>query len=579
MNIAIVADGRLDTDPRASALGWSLRHVGNTVIAIDLAGKSAWADVRVSVAPRVPEAGGPVGSLLRRIQPRSIEARWRRQRLASALARSGADLAYPMAPDLHEFLSTMTSTPLMRQPTWDPSGPDLVTLAPHDPTLSTSPAGPGMDHHSVLDQSDGYEPESGRHRGRRLVLLYRHTPTTPGRYLHAALERAGVEVHAPGPHVEGEDAAGYDGVVVVESPYPPPSIGDPRPDIPVLFWVHHGEHHLGANLRLVDRLRPDAILLAHSWHLAHRFPVPVHRFPFGVPRELFERTSRPWKGRTYDVAMVGAGLKEGGRRYGRRAAMAQHLAAAFGNRAFFPDRVPPEELARIYADSRVVINDGGSRHHPITMRVFEAIGAGALLLTEDQPGTDLLFHRHHYEALDFERIVPQVQDLVGDEKNAHRASEARARAFSHHTYDHRVDELFRILDHTHPGAWQGRDSPASLLGRVVDEDIEIDVLASDTPALASDLPDRTVWELERILDRLRSGGRVDAAVVTRPSPDLDLVVAASRQYVYATETVAELVRDAMLRHHPDATFEIVDGILRADTGTRERYRYPPEPPT
>src|SRR5690606_28202840 len=158
VNIAIVADGRLDTDPRASALGWSLRHVGNTVIAIDLAGKSAWADVRVSVAPRVPEAGGPVGSLLRRIQPRSIEARWRRQRLASALARSGADLAYPMAPDLHEFLSTMTSTPLMRQPTWDPSGPDLVTLAPHDPTLSTSPAGPGMDHHSVLDQSDGYEP-------------------------------------------------------------------------------------------------------------------------------------------------------------------------------------------------------------------------------------------------------------------------------------------------------------------------------------------------------------------------------------------------------------------------------------
>lgn len=573
MKAAVISDGRLDRDPRASALGWSLRHVGHRVVAIDLDGTVTWADDAVGVPPRIPVGAGKARTMARAVQPAAIEKRGRRRRLAAALEASGAHLAYPMSADLHVDLLTRTSVPLVRQPTWPSSSRDMIARAPHDPSLSSSPAGPGLTHHHMLDPSAGFEPVDGRHRGRRVVLLYRHTPTTPGRYLHRALERAGVEVHAPGPELEQDGWRGFDAIVVVESPYPPPVIHGPRPEVPVLFWVHHGEHHLGPNLRLVDRLLPDAVLLAHSWHLAHRFPVPVHRFPFGVPRELFGSVSRPWHSRSYDVAMVGVGLQEGGGRYGQRAEMAGRLVEALGDRALFPGRVPPEELAEIYADARVVINDGGTRHHPITMRVFEATGAGALLLTEEQPGTDVLFSPNDYAVLDPEEVADQVRHLVTDSTSPNRAASARKRAFSHHTYDHRVDELLAIVDVTQPGRWNGRPSPPSPLAHIVDDDIEVDTVATDSSSLADELPDRTVWDLDRVLDRLGGGGRVDAAVLTSPRPDLDLVVSRTRQYVYATDRLEEEVREAMLRHHPEATFERRNGYLRADTATTERYRY------
>src|SRR5690606_25211691 len=108
----------------------------------------------------------------------------------------------------------------------------------------------------------------GRHRGRRLGLVRRATAVTPGRYLEAALRRAGVDV-VVADRIDWALLAGVEAVVVVESLLPPfPIVGD-NPGTPVLFWAHHGEHHTAMHRRLVRRYRADAVLLAHSWHLAH----------------------------------------------------------------------------------------------------------------------------------------------------------------------------------------------------------------------------------------------------------------------------------------------------------------------
>lgn len=572
MRIALVAEGRIDHDPRASALAWSLRHVGHEVVALDAVGGADWADSTVAIPARFPVGGGLAGAALRRVQPSSLRTRLHRRRLAEAVSATRPDIVYPMTSSLAEGIgSTIEGGAVAREPGWTSPPRDLVWLAPHEPRFSSSPAGAGLGHHMTLDGSPGYTPEPGRHRGRKVALVHRHTSTTPARYLTSALTRAGVEVISPGPEFDHGEADGLDAVVIVESPYPPAALlGESRS--PVLMWIHHGEHHLGANLRLVDRLRPDAVLLAHSWHLAHRFPVPVHRFPFGVPVELFPDRLTPWAERAYDVAMVGAGMHDRGGRYDVRHRMVSELEDHLGDRAMFPPRVDPSVLAAIYANTRMVINDGGTRHHPITMRIFETIGAGALSLTQDQPGTDVIVPRQHYRVLDVANVVDQVRSLASHSDAQESAAQAHRHVLAHHTYDHRVDELFDIVGATTPSGWKGRPPADSLLGRVVDHDIDVDTIATDSPEVRSELPDRVVWDIDHVIERLASGGRVDGAVFTRDHPRLGEVVKATRRFIYATPDVADRVSDALARHHPQAEVSTHDGVMRADMGTTEGYR-------
>ncbi|HEX2153351.1 MAG TPA: glycosyltransferase [Acidimicrobiia bacterium] len=574
MRVALLSEGRIEQDPRARALAWSLRHVGHEVIAVDSTGAATWADTALGVASRVPSGFGSLGSLARRAQPPIIRRWLHRRRLAAATRKARPDLVYPLSPDLVATADRAAGRgAVVRPPGWTPAFRDITRLAPTDHRFSTSPAGPGVAHHLEVDTSPRGIPSPGRHAGRRVALVHRHTPTTPARYLTSALERAGVEVVARGVEFDFAEADDLDAVIIVESPFPPPRLIGERSSVPVLFWVHHGEHHLGANLRLVDRLRPDAVLLAHSWHLAHRFPVPVHRFPFGVPVELFPTAPKPWAERTFDVAMVGAGMFKEGSRYDVRRDLVARLQAGLGERAMFPQRVPPEELASIYADTRIVINDGGRRHHPITMRLFETAGAGSLMLTEDQPGTDVLFSRSHYRVLQPEAAFEQVTTLAEDPEAEAAAEAAHRHALAHHTYDQRVDELMDIIAVTRPAGWVGRPRAGSALARLADEDVDVDTVVTDDPRLAEQLPDRIVWDIDSIADRMSDGGRVDAAALTRADPRLDMVVAGTRRYLYADHAIAEQVAQAVTRHHPDASFSHHGDLLRADTGTLERYRF------
>jgi hypothetical protein len=282
-------------------------------------------------------------------------------------------------------------------------------------------------------------------------------------------------------------------VVFVESPYPALEVAGTNPGVPVLLWAHHGEHHTDAHLRLIARYGVDAILLAHSWHLAHRYPVPVHRFPFAVAPELLDG-SAPWAERRYDVAFVGSTTGEGP--YGARRQIIDDLDAVHpADRRSIVEGVTPDRMAEMYGAARVVFNDGGTRHHPITMRVFEAIGSGAALLTTDAPGLDLLFTPdEHYRLMHPEEAAGAVAVLLADPATAQMAAAARDHASGRHTYDHRVDELLAIAEATPRTESWTAGRPTSEVARAVAGDVEVSsVAAYGLPDIAEELPLHAVW--------------------------------------------------------------------------------------
>lgn len=495
MRIVLLTVGDATANPRIMALAASLHRVGHEVTVV--CGGSAPAEPGVVRVPtRVPVGGGAAGGLLRRAQPASVRRGSFERRLVAAARDLDPQLAYAAneaSIPLAAAVAEATGAAVVRDPRHPRAGGrDVVDLAPDHGEFSESPAGPGLPFHTTKDDRQAWTPQPGRYQGRKIVIAYRPTATTPARALHAALDRAGFAVQHFGDRFDWADVdPDAEAVVFVESPYPALDITGTNPGIPVLLWAHHGEHHTDAHLRLIARYGVDAVLLAHSWHLAHRYPVPVHRFPFAVDPGLLDG-SRPWTDRRLDVAFVGAAAAS----YAGRRRMIEALEAALPpDRLSITDGVTPEQLAADYGDARIVFNDGGTRHHPITMRVFEAVGSGAGLLTEDAPGLQLLFTPvEHYRELRPDSIVADVDALLADPVTAGMAEAAHRHAGGRHTYDHRVDELIAIAAVTSPAAAWAPEAPASEMAAAIADDVEVmTVAAYGLPDLAAELPLHAVW--------------------------------------------------------------------------------------
>jgi hypothetical protein len=562
MRICVVSHRNATRDPAMRALIHSLHSAGHEVIV---------------VCPGTPEPGLP--GTVRAVAPAAAQGRWRsiirrlritpaagRDRLGPALRDSVAaaqpDLIYPHRAEDMAPIDGL-GIPIVRQPEWPRPRTDLITLAPQ--TAIPRPS-PGREVEIGGDRGwPAGTPAPGRHRGRSVAIAYRVTPTNPGRYLEAALRRSGASVTV----LDGEldwgrvptDAAF---VVIVESPYPALEVRGAHPGVPTLFWIHHGEHHLAANLRLTARYRAKAVLLAHSWHLAHRFGVPVHRFPFAVAPELLGE-AKPWSERPHDVAMVAAGVGGSGGRYDRRRHLIETLEGDPALRTRFSYGLPPEEMISLYEEARIVINDGGRRHLPVTMRVFETLGAGALLLTEDLPGTDAVLRPHeHYVPMD-DDILAQVRTLLEDDESTAIAAAGHAWAMSRHTYDHRVDQLFDVAaQETGDEPALQTFVPASPLAGLIDRDVEVQHLAVFGETGDLGLHDRAV----RLGDVERLGpASIDAvAIGSGPVAELGRAVHAARGYVYAHGDNAGKVAEILARDRPDAVIGYEDGLLRADLG-------------
>jgi hypothetical protein len=502
VNVCFVGTGRPLDNPRTMALIAAVRYAGNDVSLV-CGGNAASEDPDfVSRVPsRIPQRRGRVGRLLRQVQPPWLRRRSFERRLAAAVGDLKPDIVYPVG---NRALSVAISAAeagnavVARQPSLPRANDvDIIDRAPGDMLLSSSPAGPGSTHHTPLDDRDAWSPVDGRNLQRSIIMVFRKSEMSPGNYLRNAFERSGATTR----HVESLDwsevPADTACVVFVESLYPSLDVTGVNPGVPVLFWAHHGEHHTAGHLNLIERYQAHAVLLAHSWHLAHRYPIPVHRFPFAVPTESL-LSARPWSERSFDIAFVGALHDEANPTYAKRRDMLRALGDAFPDgRTKFVEGISPSELAAIYGEARVVVNEGGARHYPITMRVFEAIGSGATLVTEPAPGLSQLFDpEREFVEMDIADPVHHVKAMLGNGSGRSIAKAGLTHAMERHTYDHRVDELLAIADGLRRGSalvTVDRPHRSPLASAVMDQAEVYSVACIGTKHLGDELPLHAVW--------------------------------------------------------------------------------------
>jgi hypothetical protein len=80
------------------------------------------------------------------------------------------------------------------------------------------------------------------------------------------------------------------------------------------------------------------------------------------------------------------------------------------------------------------------------MRVFEAIGSGALLVSDRAPGLEELFPDMYVPIGDSGLDIGRLNQLVSASEAESMAKEAHGEAMRFHTYDHRVDLLMRYVE-------------------------------------------------------------------------------------------------------------------------------------
>ncbi|MDH5423052.1 MAG: glycosyltransferase [Acidimicrobiia bacterium] len=564
MRITVLAVNNYQKDPRARVLMHQLTRAGHDVSLVRISHHGAGLDgdfEEILVAPDQPTGHSLRDRLARRLQTTTTRDALRSSALVRCVVESHPELIVPTteaAVPVASEAASHASAYVARAPQWSSPGPrDLIDLAPAIPSASR-PVRTGLPFHTPESHPEPYRPAPGRHAGTRLALAYRKTDSNPGKYLEAALMRAGVAVDLYTDAIDFDALApDTNAVLFVEGPYPEIRVSGVTPPVPIGFWVHHGEHHLGANLRLADRYRADLILLAHSWHLAHFFRQPVQRFPFGMAPDLFDG-STPIADRRYDVAMVGAYIRGGGP-YAFRGHLTTSLEAALPSTAF-EEGVSASRMAELYEQARIIPNEGGTRHFPITMRVLEAIGAGALLVTEPIPGLDqILTPGEHFLHLDV-GFVDQFQSLLADQVHMQRiVDQARSHVAGAHLYDHRVDELLAGLK----AAEKVPPAPDQLasqdpLEALIDQDVEVQRVLS-APGTTLVLPGRELWE--NVGDPSPASYE---AVAFRGTTPPDAILQAARRYIYAEAPDRPVLDSYLAAHQPQAEITESGTLIRID---------------
>ena len=427
------------------------------------------------------------------------------QRLLVDLAiQQSADIYQPVHPKSLEIAqnasAAIVDATVLSQPDWRaPAIRNLIRLAPANPGRSRPASGHVSRHHVP-----GWAVPSSETRPGQVVIAYRNTRYNPGRYLQAALERSDLLVHQRDRIDWTTISPTTRTVIVVESPLPALEVIGNNPGIPVIFWAHHGEHHIDTNVRLQRRYGANLVVLAHSWHLAHRFLGTVDRMPFGVSSELFTTDFfNPHAERRWDVGFVGSTSTD--ERYAARDSVVAELIERLGaDRITQKSGISPERMAKVYLESRVVIDDGASRHLPITMRVFEGMGAGSMLVTNEAPGMEIVFERNVQYLPAATDVADQVVEAL-DRDTESIALEGHREAWRSHTYDTRVAELLELL-----GEIDATDTPnvepiaqgaAGAVSSFADAQRILDLGESVVGAL----PGREVWGYEQAANRRSPG--------------------------------------------------------------------------
>lgn len=533
VRICLIASRSIRRDPRAVAQANSTRAAGHEVLGVST-DESDFDWVTRVTKPSAYEG-------LRRLGTS--------QRMVRAAHATDADLYVPTGPNAEKTARSAAQglAPFLTDPMAAEfeDSQNLIWRAPTDPSLSLPARGePPLLH----VPSYRHDPASPAGSG-AVHIVYRKTNRNPGRYLESALRRRGIETTHAESIVWDTISPRSLGVVVVESPLPALPVLGSNPGIPVVFWVHHGEHHLPTNLRLQRRYGAHAVALAHSWHLAYRFGGLVDRIPFALAPELTGSDFVPRGERRFDVAFVGSSA--GGTRYRRRNQALESIAAKLGQeRVAIAADVTPEEMMSLYRNSRIVPDDGAGRHLPITMRVFEATGAGALLVTREAPGMEMLFRRDsEYIPMRGDGSDQIIQLAASDTESIARSGHATT--WGQHTYEHRVDELLSLLARTRDlemSAPANLMPPSGLAGAVASFCDAQRVLTLDAE-LGEQLGDREIWQFSSAADRAEPRTFNLAAIAGGSQADRRRAVAAARTAVVTEPGLAVEIEDLVAAEH------------------------------
>jgi len=542
VRVCFITTTSFASDPRALAEVNSTRKAGHEVVGVAPDARGIpW----VRSAPSRP---GLLG----------LGGRNSREALEAAARECAAHLYVPVQKasiPIARHAARSTQSGYMNRPSWEPDDRDSVLwTAPEHPDAVQPASGELPQAHVPGYRTPTLAPD------RPVVVVHRTTGRGPGRYLEAAIARSGADtVHMD--HLDWDQVpSGTAAVVIVESPLPSPAIHGKNPGIPVVFWAHHGEHHVETNIRLQRRLGANVVALAHSWHLAYRFSGLVERLPFAVAPELAPRDFRPHADRRYDVAFVGS--RPAGPRYQRREAALENASRALGrDRVAVRDGLSPEEMLSLYRSARIVPDDGAGRHLPITMRFFEATGAGALLVTREAPGSALILDAHSEFVPMDDDAGEQLVGLAGSDTEM-LARAGHGAVWERHTYDQRVSDLMAMIDRARSGSFNPPlpEDPRSGLADAVAAFPDAQRVLDLGSGVGSDLEDREVWDYDTADERAEPDTFNVSVIAGGASAQRARAVAAARLAVVTpTALAAEIeplvtqAKDAFRRFERDGS--------------------------
>jgi glycosyltransferase involved in cell wall biosynthesis len=220
------------------------------------------------------------------------------------------------------------------------------------------------------------------------------------------------------------------------------------------------------DVHLSSKLRQPIAALFDYVFVAQRDYAPAYQIgkrqhvewlPLACDPELYSANSLP---RIYDVGFVGhVGTT------GRRAELLRALETRFRINDY---RRPytREEMAQVYSQSKIVVNC--SVVDDVNMRVFEAMAAGALLIT-NRIGNGLLdlFHAGKH-LITFENQAELVAHVAYYLEHPHErysiADAGKTQVLTSHTYQHRADKIVQTIFADAPGARAPlRDAPPDRL--------------------------------------------------------------------------------------------------------------------
>jgi glycosyltransferase involved in cell wall biosynthesis len=149
----------------------------------------------------------------------------------------------------------------------------------------------------------------------------------------------------------------------------------------------------------------------------------------------------PSEHRIYDLGFVGKLGQRGSRRHDTLTTVLPRYRANDYSRFY-----NPSDMGRIYGQSRIVFN--ASINGDVNMRVFEAMAAGALLVTDRiGNGQDELFreNEHFVGYSDVAEAIEKIDHYLAHEDDRRRVAEAgRALALERHSYHHRWREIEQL---------------------------------------------------------------------------------------------------------------------------------------